>query len=216
MDSATVTVRGHAVVPGTPDQARLALELKSLESTPQAALAHVAERSEELERILDELEIAQKSRSTSGISVHEEREYEGRRYVHRGYTASNQISIKLDDEALVGKLMREATNRSQARVSGPWWQVALDNPARAEACRQAAADARRKAEAYVNALGARLGAVASVAEPGLGRFEPNYDRSDMMASSDRMADSDQPVEVHAGDLDISAMVEVVFWIEQDS
>jgi uncharacterized protein YggE len=106
MDSATVTVRGHAVVPGTPDQARLALELKTLESTPQAALAHVAERSEELERILDELEIAQKSRSTSGISVREEREYEGRRYVHRGYTASNQISVKLDDSTLVGELMR--------------------------------------------------------------------------------------------------------------
>ena len=128
----------------------------------------------------------------------------------------HQISVKLDDATLVGKLMREATNRSQARVSGPWWQVALDNPARAEACRQAAADARRKAEAYVTALGARLGAVASVAEPGLGRFEPNYDRSDMMASRAQMADSDQPVEVHAGDLDISAMVEVVFWIEQGS
>jgi uncharacterized protein YggE len=94
--------------------------------------------------------------------------------------------------------------------------VALDNPARTEAYRQAAADARRKAEAYVTALGARLGAVASLAEPGLGRFEPHYDRSDMMASPAQMADSDQPVEVHAGDLDISAMVEVVFWIEQDN
>jgi hypothetical protein len=38
----------------------------------------------------------------------------------------------------------------------------------------------------------------------------------MMASADRMADSDQPVEVHAGDLDISAVVEVAFWIEQGS
>ena len=187
MNSATVTVRGHAVVPGTPDEARLTLELKTLESTAQAALAHVAERSEELERILDELEIAQERRSTSGISVSEEREYEDHRYVHRGYTASNQISIKLDDARLVGKLMREATNRSQARVSGPWWQVALDNPARTEAYRQAAADARRRAEAYVNALGARLGAVASVAEPGLRRFDSHYDRSDVMASSDQMA-----------------------------
>lgn len=119
MDNATVTVRGHAVVPGTPDQARLALELKTLESTPQAALARVAERREELERILDELEIAQERRSTSGISVSEEREYEDGRYVHRGYTAFNQISIKLDDATFVGKLMREATNRSQARVSRP-------------------------------------------------------------------------------------------------
>lgn len=216
MDSATVTVRGHAVVPGTPDQARLALELKTLESTPQAALAHVAERSEELERILDELEIAQESRSTSGISVSEEREYEDGRYVHRGYTASNQISVKLGDATLVGKLMREATNRSQARVSGPWWQVALDNPARTEAYRQAAADARRRAEAYVNALGARLGAVASVAEPRLGRLDSHYDHSDVMATSDQAPDSDHSVEVHAGDLDISALVEVVFWIEQGS
>ena len=51
-------------------------------------------------------------------------------------------------------------------MAGPRWWIAPDNPARVEACRQAAAEAKRKAEAYADALGLRLGAVAeNPAEP---------------------------------------------------
>jgi uncharacterized protein YggE len=210
MDGPTVTVQGRAVVSGKPDEARLALEITSLDSTPQEALADVAARSEELDKVLDELDIAGEDRTTSGVSVREERQYVKGEYIHRGYTASNQMSVKLDDARIVGRLMREATSRSQVRISGPWWQVALDNPARVEGYRQAAADARRRGQAYVEALGARLGAVASIAEPGLRRFEPQDDHVD----ESRVAPSAPAVEVHAGDLDITAMVEVVFRIEQ--
>jgi uncharacterized protein YggE len=214
MDSPTVTVRGQAVVSGKPDEARLALEIKSLYSTPQEALADVAARSEELEKVLDELDVGEEDRTTSGVTVREERDYSKGEYIHRGYIASNMMLVTLNDARIVGRLMREATNRSQARISGPRWQIALDNPARAEAYRQAAANARSKGEAYVEALGARLGAVVSVAEPGLGRVESQFHLADAMAAPSTMADAAPTVEVHAGDLDISALVEVVFRIEQ--
>lgn len=214
MDISTVTVRGQAVVPGEPDEVRLAIELTALFPTPEEALADVAKRSEILESIFDDLDISRTARTTSGVSVREEREYEGGNYLHRGYTASNRVSIRLADSQLVGRLMKEATNQAQARLQGPWWQIALDNPARVEAYREAAADARRKAEAYAEALGARLGTVLTVIEPGL-RREPEHDRVyAMAASADMSLEAEPEIEVHAGSLDIPAAVEVTFRLEQ--
>ncbi|MDQ3955635.1 MAG: SIMPL domain-containing protein [Actinomycetota bacterium] len=200
MDISTVTVRGQAVVPGEPDEVRLAVEVTALFPTPEEALDDVTRRSEILERVFENLNIPQPARTTSGVSVREEREYERGKYLHLGYTASNSISIRLNDPQLVGRLIKEATNQAQARLQGSWWQIAFENPARVEAYRQAAGDARRKAEAYAQALGARLGAVLTVTEPGL-RREPAHDSVFAMASASDMAPgSESEIDVHAGSL----------------
>ncbi len=47
-------------------------------------------------------------------------------------------------------------------MDGPWWHVAAENPGHLEACAEAARDARRRAGAYAEALGLRLGAVRSI------------------------------------------------------
>jgi uncharacterized protein YggE len=110
MDLSTVTVRGQAMVSGEPDEVRLAIELTSLFPIPEQALADVARRSEILEHIFENLDIPRAARTTSGLSVREERDYEKCLHVHRGYAASNRVSIRLDDPQLIGRLMKEATN----------------------------------------------------------------------------------------------------------
>ncbi len=75
-----------------------------------------------------------------------------------------------------------------AEVTGPRWSLVPDNPAHEAARRAAASDARRRAEAYADALGLTLGPVAWVAEPGLRRPGPGdgYDvpmRSMAMAAA---------------------------------
>ncbi|HWC31751.1 MAG TPA: SIMPL domain-containing protein, partial [Actinomycetota bacterium] len=82
--------------------------------------------------------------------------------MRKGFRASSSVTVRIDDVAIIGKLMSEATGRARAEVRGPWWGVKPDNAARAEACRLAATDARRKAEAYAAALGKRLGDVLEV------------------------------------------------------
>ena len=104
---------------------------------------------------------------TTGISVNEEREYDKGTYHHRGYRATSVVSVRLSDPEKLAQLVQHSTSRALARIEGPWWRIALDNPARVEACRQAAAEAKRKAEAYASSLGTTPGAVLSVTEPGL-------------------------------------------------
>jgi uncharacterized protein YggE len=220
--SGTVTVRGEAVVPGEPDEAQVFVEIKAVEKSPQKAMADASKRSAELQAIFSELDIPDTARSTSGITLTEETEWESKsgRRKHVGFRASNRVTVRLDDAETVGRLVAEATERCEAIVRGPSWQIALANPARAEAFAAAAADAKRKAEAYAGALGATLGDVLTVIEPGLA--VRTHQRHEIMpvpapaAMPSAVAAPAPEIHVEAGALDIPASVEVTFALEQRS
>ena len=205
---ATVTVRGEAVVPGRPDEAVVSLELAAVRATAEEAYEDVAGRSGALDQACSAVGIDPSARSTAGVTVQEHREYDERgRPEHRGYVASNRVVIRLEDAALVGGLLREAVVRAQARVLGPVWRVASDNPARAEACRRAAGEARRKAEAYADGLGLGVGAVLEAREPWAGG-DPRRERGMTFSALDA------EIPVDPGELDVRAAVEVTFALEQ--
>jgi uncharacterized protein YggE len=205
---ATIKVRGHAVVPADPDDAELALELSAVRPTPDDAYTDVAARSERLEALFGELDIRREARSTAGVAIREHREYDQQgRPQHRGYVAASRVIVRLGDPSLLARLMREAVTRVEARVAGPAWRLAPDNPARLEAYRDAALDARRKAEACAAALGLRLGSLLEAQEPAADVRE---------AFGLAMLDSiDQPeIPVTPARLDARAVLEVTFALEQ--
>lgn len=212
MTAGTVVVRGHGLVPGEPDQLEVALTVSAVEDSAASALTVAARLSGELVTVLSELAVPDGARSTSGLSVREEFERIEGRWARRGYRASNQVVVRLREPDRIGRLMSQAVARARARVDGPRWRFKPDNPARAEACRQAATDARRKAEAYAGALGLRLGEVLKVAEPGT-----DHDPEAGLASA-LLRDAPGPtdMQVRAGHLDVEATVEVTFALEPGS
>lgn len=219
MASGTVTVRGDALVPGEPDEAHVLLEIKAVEKSPQRAMADASRRSDALQEIFEEVGVPAKARATSGISIGEETEWSSGKRKHLGYHAVNRVSVRLDDTEKVARLIAEATERCEATVWGPQWQIAAANPARAEAFGAAAADARRKAEAYASALGVRLGDVLSVVEPGLvARTQQRHEIMPALppaaAPGARAAAAPPDIQIDAGALDIPASVEVTFALEQ--
>lgn len=163
--SPTVTVTGEALVRTEPDEALLGITLSALEEAPGPALADVSGRSNALLAMLDELGVAKADRSTTGISVSEEFDHtrEGRRSL--GHRAISRVAVRLTSQELIGRLVSQSTDALAARVDGPRWQIAPDNPVRLEAARMAAADAERKARAYAEGLGAQLGSLIRLAEP---------------------------------------------------
>src|SRR5712691_10663657 len=169
--------------------------------------------SEALEEVLREVGVGPDDYTTTGVSVQEEREYEGERTVHRGYRARDNVVVRLSDPSAAGSLMRLAAQRSAARIAGPRWRMDSDNPARAEACRRAAADARRRAKAYAQTLGARLGAIVEINETQ-GRLRGRYGR---LPSGFALAASGEEPEVglHPGNFDVAAEVDVTFALEQE-
>jgi uncharacterized protein YggE len=209
-----ITVRGRGVARATPDEATLELALEALRGTPAEALADVGARSEALVTLCDELGIPPERRVTSGATVQEEVDYRDGKQHHRGYRASAKLVVRVDSAELAGRLLAQAVERVEARVAGPWWSVAPGNPARLRACREAAEDARRKAEAYAESLGARLGAIVAAREPGARIGWPEPRLPGVRASVSLSAAPSEDVPVEAGDLEVVAEIEIEWALEQ--
>lgn len=202
MTEATVTARGHAIVRGRPDEGSWTIDLTATAETPDAALTQVGERSQALTALLDEIGLAPEMRSSTGLTVREAIDYENGSPVHKGFRAQNLVTVRLQDPAVAGKLLQGATERAQAQVRGPSWWIAPDNPARIEACRRAATEAKRKAEAYADALGLDLGAVAEVREP--------QGTSSPLARASALTMGAEPIDIDPGELQVEAQVDVTF------
>ena len=200
-------MRGEAIVPGQPDEVVVALDLSAVRDSPQDAYDDVAARSAELDALWGELEIAPVARSTAGVSVVQHYEYgEHGKREHRGYIASNRVLVRVADAAVVSRLLKEAVSRAQASVQGPDWRVAADNPARIEACRRAATAARRKAEAYADALGLVLGDVVEAREPHA-TIGPVF-------RGIALARQEEEIPIDPGELDVRAALDVTFGLGQ--
>lgn len=162
MTHPTVTSRGTAAVGATPDHAVWTLVVSCLAASMGEALADVATRGQQLTALLDDLDIPREARATSGVDVVEEFDYVEGKQQRRGFRATVETAVRLDEASTASTLVGEAVDRCDAGVRGPEWTVAPENPARGVACRLAAGEAQRKALAYAEALGLRLGSVVEV------------------------------------------------------
>jgi uncharacterized protein len=205
----TVTVRGDAVIRCEPDEAVLSIVLSALEDSPGAALSDVTDRSNALVLLLDGAGIARADRTTTGVTVSEEFDHteKGRRSL--GHRATSRVSVRLSDPKLIGQLITQATEELAAQVNGPHWLISLDNPSRLEAARQAAADARRKAQAYAEGVGARMGRPVELAEPNTHVIH----RARRLALAS--AGSIEPMPVEPGEHEVGASIQATFTLELD-
>ena len=205
---AMVTVKGDALIRSEPDEAVLSIMLNALKDGPGAALSDVSTRSDALIALLDDLGIAKADRSTTGVTVSEEFDHTetGRRSL--GHRAISRVSVRLSDPQLIGRLITQATQDLAAEVNGPHWLISLDNPIRLEAARQAAADARRKAQAYAEGIGAKVGRPVELSEPNTHVTHRGIPVSSSAASGGPMA-------VEPGEHQVGASIQATFTLELD-
>lgn len=140
--------------------------------------------------------------------------------IRTGWRASRVTRVEITGFTDVGPLLAELVG-ADASVVGPTWLVDEDNAAYDEVRAAAAADARRRADAYAAGLGLTVGGVNWVAEPGL-RSTPGYGGVTTMFSAEgglalsaQSLDEDV-IDVRPADLDITSQVEVSFRIDPPS
>jgi uncharacterized protein len=209
MTEGRIEVHGEARVGTLPDEVELVFEVSGLEQSPAAALADVGRRSQELEALLDEFGVPRRKRVTMRATVHPESEYMESKLVHRGYRAQTTVSIRTREFDRLGSLMSSAIERTHCSIQGPNWLVDLLNEARFRVCRLAAEEARRRAEAYAEALGCRLGAVLEAAEPDV-RARWGRAVGGLRALT---ALSEEEPAIEAGELALTASIDVSFALE---
>ena len=205
---ATITVRGHGTSSAQPDEVAVGLTVEAVRPRAAEAFAEASRLATDAASLCDELGVPPGRRTTSRISLAEHGEHTSAGWQHRGYRATSRIGVRLEDAELASRLVSEAAERLEARIDGPVWRVAHDNPAHSEARRLAAADARSKAEEYAAALGGRIGAIASVIEPGSAPPGPPQPH----AYAVHQEISGMPLD--AGEHEIVAEIDVTFRLEQ--
>jgi uncharacterized protein len=207
-DTPTIQVRGHATVRAEPDEALLWITLTKVDA-PGPALADVSARSRTLVTMLDELGVPSAHRTTTGVSVSEEVEHTNRGRRSLGHRATTRLALRLTDPELIGELVSRVAGELDARIEGPSWRIALDNPVRLEAAREAARDAERKARAYAEGLGVPLGRPLRLTEPEGRRFAP---AAAWVAAGGGEFD---PVPIDPGEHEVFAAIEVTFELDPD-
>jgi uncharacterized protein len=162
--------------------------------------------------LLDELAVAKADRSTTGVTVHESFDYAKGERRSEGYRASSGVTVRVTDPKVLGRLIAQATETLAAKIDGPHWRIKADNPVWLEAARQAAADGRRKAEAYAEGVGAKLGRLIQLVEPGSESVRPVPASGAVFAASAPPEDS-MPIE--SGEHDVAASINVTFALKLD-
>ena len=206
----SVVVMGSAQQLVQPDRVVVGLGLTVVAADAATALDQVSERSVTLGDRLAELGFTSADWVTDGVTVAEEWEYRRDQNTLVGHRASTAITVTIDELDRLPRLLRLAVGDAGAQVRNLSWQVDTAHPVRHELLGRAALDARRRAEAYVSALGLRLGAVELISEAPINSGPaPMADAMPMMRA---MKAGGAEMAVSAGQIELSAQVHVRFAI----
>lgn len=206
----SVTVRGTAAASVTPDRAELSLEVSHRAKNAAAALADVAARSQQLVAMLEQRGIGRADWATEGVHVGEDYEWKNNQHVMVGFRASTAVTVTLRDIEHVGAVIREGVDAAAASVRSLTWAIDRSNPAQHALLAEAAIDARRRATAYTEALGLRLGEVEVISEVPLRPGEDLTPKLDArVAMSDAVGGAPE-VQVSGGLIELTAEVHVRF------
>jgi uncharacterized protein YggE len=212
-DPSVVVVDGQATIEATPDLAYLSMGVEARAPEVQAAAASVSERVEKVLALTRGLDIPDRHVSTAAASVHPEFDFrnnqpDGPRLI--GYVVRRQITVRLEDLDLIGRLTEGALEAGVNSMS----DAAFDTTRRAELEREAmglaVADARSRAEAIAAADGARAGKARRLTGMRSGGPRPQMMMRESMAMS---AAADQTYQT--ADLRIEARVQAEFELLTD-
>ncbi len=125
-----------------------------------------------------------------------------------GYQAQNALTVRVEDFSLIGKVIDAGVASGANTIENIGFSVKDDTPARLEALREAAAEARQKAEVMAKALGIELGGVYEVVEGGAQVMPPPMYRGEAFAAMK----ADTPVE--PGQVTVTASMTVRYEIRK--
>ena len=161
-----VTVTGEATVSVPPDTAVIRIGVSSLEKTAREAGEANAKQMTAVLAAIKTSGIAERDIQTSRLSL--QPQYDPNKGGTRltGFQTNNQVTIRIRDIDSLPTVLDRAIAAGANEMSGIEFVVSEQSKLLDQARDEAIADARRKAELYAKAAGAKLGQVISISEEG--------------------------------------------------
>lgn len=163
----TVTVTGEATVGVAPDTAVIRIGVSSQEKTAREAGEANARQMTSVLAAIKASGIAERDIQTSRLSLQPQYDpNKGGTARLTGFQATNQVTVRIRDIDSLPTVLDRAIGAGANEMSGIEFVVSEQSKLLDQARDDAIADARRKAELYASAAGAKVGQVVSISEEG--------------------------------------------------
>jgi len=162
-----VTVTGEATVAVAPDTAMIRLGVGTQEKTAREASEANAKQMTAVLAAIKDTGVADRDIQTSRLSL--QPQYDPNKSGTArltGFQASNQVTVRIRDIDKLPTVLDRAITAGANEMSGIEFVVSEQSKLLDQARDDAIADARRKADLYAKAAGAKLGRVLSITEEG--------------------------------------------------
>jgi uncharacterized protein len=164
----TITVTGEGIVQAAPDQATISL---GVTTTADTAVAALSANSTALAKVIAQLKaagVAEGDLQTSNLSLNPNwSNYESvSGSAISGYTATNQVSVRVRDLAALGSILDAAVSDGANTMNGITFGLSAPTPVLNEARALAVADAKARATVLATAAGVQLGRIETIVEGG--------------------------------------------------
>ncbi|GLK56002.1 uncharacterized protein YggE [Methylopila capsulata] len=199
-----VSVTGEGVVAATPDRAVVTSGVVTRAPTAGAALSANATAMTKVFAALKAAKIEDRDVATSALGLQPQYDYgDGRAPKLVAYEARNAVTIRVRELDRLGALLDQLVQAGSNQLESLVFDVSDADKRLDEARKAAIADARRKAELYAEAAGAKLGEVLSIDESGGGAEAPIRPQAMRAKAMDAA-----PTPVAAGEQELRVEVQV--------
>jgi uncharacterized protein len=204
----TITVTATGSASAIPDRARVATGVVSEAATAREALSANSAAMEKLIAGLKQNGIDAQDIQTSGLNLNPRytNPRDGQPPVIDGYQASNSVEVYVRDLDKLGEVLDKLVTLGANQMNGITFEVSAAETLRDSARKDAIANARRRAELYAAAAGAKVGKVMAIAE-GTESSPPPYFKAG------RAAAMSASVPIERGSQSLEASVTVTWELD---
>jgi uncharacterized protein len=212
-----ITATGEASAEVVPDIAIISLGIATERPTAAGAARENASAAQAVINEIKAQGIEAKDIKTASVTlapVYDEiRDANGSKRTLRGFAATNSLVVRVKDVAKAGALASQLMDKGANRFDGISYDYSQRNEKYAALRGEAARDAKRKAESYVNALDKKLGRVLEIAAH---RYEPPMPAAmaPRLKAAGLAQDAAAAVPIEPGAETLRTEVEVTFEIEE--
>ena len=207
-DSTLLSVSATGKTSRVPDVANFSTGVVTRDADANAAMRANATQMAKVVDALKKEGIAARDIQTTGVNLNPDYNYrDNQPPVITGYTATNNVTVKVRDLSKLGKIMDVLVATGANQINGPSFQIDDEIGAQNDARRDALKQAQARAELYAQSLGMRVRRIVSIDEGNAPRvFYPRP----MMAMDARAAGKAESTPIEAGESQVEVSLNVAF------
>lgn len=210
-----ITVSGEGVLQAIPDKATVRFGIVTRHDDPEMARTENASTSKQTLNAVRELGVDQRKIRMETLRLQPVREYnpETRRPEDKGYEAVRELIVEIVDLDVLPNLIAKVVQQGANRLNGVTYGLQDREAVRDEALVEAVTRARSKALLMAETLDAELGMVMRIAEQSFSMPSPVVRMSDQTMMMAKAESAPEPEAYAAGEMEVRAVVQVVFQLK---